>query len=172
MKLSVRARRYIHYLLFKYLGPRKSARVLIIRNDKLLVFHRKRYSRKTGQWIEYYSIPGGGIDKGESPEKAAVRELREEMGVTIELNNLVAHRLAPNYEHFVYTARIAQGEPALQQDSEEAKVMHSKNQYHVEWVNIESLTEENLRYYADYLQLIQQLGRGEASQSVLRINAK
>ena len=151
---------------------RKSARALIIRDGNLLVFLRKRHSRKTGEWIEYYSIPGGGIDKGESPEDAAIRELHEEMGVHIKLGRLVAHRISRFFEHYVFTADITDGEPHLMMDSEEAAHMGEHNQFIVKWVPIEELTKENLRYYCDYLELIQQLAAGQESSEVLNIDAR
>lgn len=152
-------------------GPRKSARVLIIEDGRLLVFLRRRFSRKTGEWIEYYSIPGGGLDPRESPESAAVRELREEMGVTVELDQFVAHRTAQKFEHYVYTAHIVSGEPSLQLDSEEAAHMSEANQYIVHWADISQLSKENMRYYADYLELIQGLAQGIKPEAVLRIQA-
>lgn len=153
-------------------GPRKSARVLIIREGALLTFRRKRYSRKTGEWIEYYSIPGGGIDPGEAPEAAAARELKEEMGIAIEVRRLLVHRISPRFEHYVYEARIISGEPRLQLDSEEAASMNSDNQFIVEWVPIENLTKESLRYYRDYLETIQRLANGTLPDEVLRIDAR
>lgn len=36
-------------------------------------------------WLErdIWSLPGGGIDRGEAPESAACRELQEETGITV-----------------------------------------------------------------------------------------
>lgn len=150
---------------------RRSARAIIVRDGKVLVFLRKRYSKVSGDWIEYYSIPGGGIDKNEKPEQAVVRELKEEMGVDIAVDGLVAHREAKRYEHYVYRAHIVQGEPALQLDSEEAAVMGATNQFIVKWVPVDALNEQNLRYYSDYLDLIQQIARGDKPHKVLRIDA-
>lgn len=152
--------------------PRQSARVLIIDDGKLLAFRRKRRSRKTGEMIEYYSIPGGGIDAGERPEDAAVRELKEEMGIDISLGPLVAHRLARHFEHYVYRGSIVSGIPTLQLDSEEAASMHELNQFVVEWVPVSTLTADSLRYYADYLELIQQIAAGQIPDSVLQIDAR
>lgn len=152
--------------------PRQSARVLIIEDGKLLTFRRKRRSRKTGEIIEYYSIPGGGIDKEETPEAAAIRELKEEMGIDIVLGPLAAHRLAKNFEHYVYPAHIVSGSPALQLDSEEAASMHDLNQFEVAWVEISSLSEADLRYYKDYLGLIRLLADGKKPGAVLRIDAR
>jgi 8-oxo-dGTP diphosphatase len=37
----------------------------------------------------WYSAPGGGVEAGESPQMAVIRELREELGVEIALKYLV-----------------------------------------------------------------------------------
>ena len=52
---------------------------IIKSNDKILLV---RHSYGTGWW----SFPGGGIKKGELPEQAVEREIKEELG--IELNNI------------------------------------------------------------------------------------
>lgn len=155
--------------------PCKSARALIVRDGQLLVMQRKRYSRKTGEWIEYYSIPGGGIETGEGPEHAVARELKEEMGLDIRPLVLVAHRRSKKFEHFVYTAELCDPSqtPALMMDSEEALDWHSEtNQFIPSWVEVDTLTKENLRYYSDYLELIRQLARGEQPTEVLSIDAR
>ena len=54
---------------------RNSARAVILRGEKALLV----FSRKYG----YYKFPGGGIEKGETPEEALVRELRAETGVSV-----------------------------------------------------------------------------------------
>lgn len=47
------------------------------REGKILILKRGG-GEMTGAWY----LPGGGVDRGESPEQAAVRELREEAGLT------------------------------------------------------------------------------------------
>ena len=54
---------------------RNSARSIIIENGKIFMI----YSRKFG----FYKFPGGGIEKGETPVEAMIRETREEAGLII-----------------------------------------------------------------------------------------
>lgn len=152
-------------------GRYKSARAIIVQDGRLLTFYRKRHSRKTGEWIEYYSIPGGEIDEGETPEVAVVRELYEEMGVTIAVDRFLAHRISTFHEHFVFSAHIVDGEPRLMLDSEEADLMNENNQFIVTWVEVAQLTKKNLRYYGDYVEIIRQLAEGRTPKDVLRIKS-
>ena len=56
---------------------RPSARAIIERADgKILVMHSRKYN--------YYKFPGGGIEQGETPEEALVREVREESGYIVK----------------------------------------------------------------------------------------
>ena len=55
---------------------RNSARSIIISNKKLAMIHSIQY--------DYYKFPGGGIEHGESPVAAMVRETREEAGLVIK----------------------------------------------------------------------------------------
>ena len=50
---------------------------LIVKDGKLLVL----WKRKRG----HYELPGGKIDAGETPEQAAVREAKEEIGCDVIL---------------------------------------------------------------------------------------
>lgn len=149
--------------------PRKSARAIIVKDGKALLFKRKRLDTKTGKWLEYYSVPGGGIDKGETPEQAVIRELKEEMGVDIVLGSLIARRIASDFEHYVYSADVVAGTPQLMPDSEEAQHMSEYNQYEAVWVSVSGLTLDDLSYYSDYLDLMQQLARGERPQAPVKI---
>lgn len=155
--------------------PRKSARALIVRDGQLLVMHRKRFDMKTHQWIEYHSIPGGGIEKGETPQAAVVRELHEEMGVTIKVLNEIAHWTGRDFEHYIYSAALVSDglNPVLMPDSEEALEWHTEhNQFIPRWIAIDSLTKDNLHYYSDYLELIHQLNDGKSHDAVQYIDGR
>ena len=54
---------------------RNSARSIIIRNGKVAMIHSRKY--------DYYKFPGGGIENGEGPVEAMIRETREEAGLVV-----------------------------------------------------------------------------------------
>ena len=54
---------------------RNSARSIIIRNGKIAMIHSLKY--------DYYKFPGGGIEAGEDPVEAMIRETREEGGLVV-----------------------------------------------------------------------------------------
>lgn len=139
------------------LPKRKTARAIIVQDGKVLLFLRRRKSRKTGRIVEYYSIPGGGIDPGETAAQAAIRELKEEMSVDIQLECQVSKHVSKWFDHTVFEASIVKGTPQLHYGSEEAQRMHEHNHYEVVWVPVSKLNETNLRYYAPFLPAIQHI---------------
>ena len=55
---------------------RNSARSIIIRNGTVAMIHSLKY--------DYYKFPGGGIERGEDPIDAMIRETREESGLVVK----------------------------------------------------------------------------------------
>ena len=55
---------------------RNSARSIIISDGKIAMIHSTKY--------DYYKFPGGGIEDGEDPIIAMVRETREEAGLVVK----------------------------------------------------------------------------------------
>ena len=59
---------------------------LMLMNDQGQIFVGQRNDRFEDAW----QMPQGGVDEGESPREAALRELQEEIGVTPDLVEIVA----------------------------------------------------------------------------------
>jgi len=84
---------------------------LIFRAGKLLITQRHAGSHLGGLW----EFPGGKIEPGETPEECLARELREELGVNVEVGSLL-ERVEHAYPektvrlHF-FLGRLHAGEP-------------------------------------------------------------
>ena len=59
---------------------------LMLMNAEGEVFVGQRMDRN----VEAWQMPQGGVDKGEAPQDAALRELEEETGITPDLVDIVA----------------------------------------------------------------------------------
>ncbi len=63
---------------------RTRAGIVLIQDGKVALIERFRAGR------HYFSFPGGGVDEGETPEQAAVREAMEELGIEVVIRRKVA----------------------------------------------------------------------------------
>ena len=104
---------------------------LIDANDQILIAKRPNKKHLSGFW----EFPGGKVEKGESPENALVREVKEELN--IDINNKC---IAPltfsefNYEKFhllllLYVCRRWEGEPMSMEKNE------------IKWVKVNTLRQ-------------------------------
>ncbi|MEM7675587.1 MAG: NUDIX hydrolase [Myxococcota bacterium] len=65
---------------------RIAAYAIVVEEDQILLCRLSaRVKRHAGSW----TLPGGGLDYGEDPEKAMIREVREETGLDVVSDELV-----------------------------------------------------------------------------------
>lgn len=85
--------------------------VILVRNGRILLGKRHPDPKKAdsafksaGEW----SLPGGKIDFGESLEKAAIREVKEETGIKISNPKVISvHNFKNKHAHFVTVGLVA-----------------------------------------------------------------
>ena len=68
--------------------PRVSAGALFTDNSGRVLMLRTTYK-------DYWDIPGGYVEPGESPRAACIREIREELSLTVEVGPLLVVDWAP-----------------------------------------------------------------------------
>lgn len=91
--------------------------VVIVIRDKKILMEKLYYDGRL-----FYSIPGGGIEEGETPEEAAIRELKEECG----LDGVIVKKLAELYNNnrteYSFEVRVPENQIAIKgYDPEEPK---------------------------------------------------
>ncbi len=77
--------------------------VIFDRNGRVLLSHRRD--------LKIWNLPGGGVESGELPNEAAIRETREETGLKIKITRFVGLYGKPHRDEyaFVYTAKVVGG---------------------------------------------------------------
>ena len=94
--------------------------------------------RGYGEFKGGWEFPGGKIEKGESPEEALKREIKEELAAEIQVKNLL-HTIEYDYPTFHLSMKcyvcelLAQKEITLL-EHEEAKWLNKTNLYSVDWL--------------------------------------
>jgi ADP-ribose pyrophosphatase YjhB (NUDIX family) len=103
-----------------YLTPAPVTCVVVERDGAILLVRRK-YPPREGHWC----LPAGFVEVGESPSESAVREVREETGLDVEIDGLIdcwASNEDPRTPvvSFAFTAIIVGGALEPGDDAQEA----------------------------------------------------
>jgi len=85
---------------------RLATAVVIDTDDQRVLLHKREDFR-------LWALPGGGLETGETPEQAAIRETLEETGYQIEIERCVGkyHNNQLQNIRYVYRGRVIGGEP-------------------------------------------------------------
>jgi len=115
----------------RFATPRVAAGALFIDGSRVLLV-RKTYGNR-------WDIPGGYVDRGESPTQACEREIREELGLNRSVSRILVHDWAPNEKEgdkllYVFDCGELGGD--------EQRIQLDRNELdHWEWVEIGTLSD-------------------------------
>ena len=116
---------------------RQRAAGIIIQDGKILLLHRQKAGRI------YYTIPGGGLEAGETPEQTVIREVKEETNLDVEIDELIFQFIGKyNYPEYFFLVKNIQGEACL--GGEELEKNCAENHYAIAWIPLEKLPKTNL----------------------------
>jgi ADP-ribose pyrophosphatase YjhB (NUDIX family) len=86
--------------------------VILDEQDRVLLCHRRD--------MDAWNLPGGGVEEHETPWDAAVREVREEVGLTVEVVRLTGLYWKPATDELVFNfeCRVIGGSPATSDEAD------------------------------------------------------
>jgi ADP-ribose pyrophosphatase YjhB (NUDIX family) len=97
-----------------YLDPKVAVAVVVADEERILLGKRAEWTRNPGTW----SFPSGFVERGEVVEQAAIRETREETGLTVEVGTALGVISEPGEPVILipYPAIAVSGEPTAGDD--------------------------------------------------------
>ena len=128
----------------QYVYHRSRSVAIVIRDRKILMERVFYFGR------EFFTVPGGGIEKGETPEEAAIRELKEECG----LDGTIVKPLAVQYKdngsaEYSFEVGISDDQEAITgYDPEETSDNPPLKE--VLWMNLNEISEKDRAFLWSY----------------------
>lgn len=115
---------------------KKSARAIIVHQQNILLMKRDKFGEV------YYTLPGGGIEDGETADQAVLREIWEEASLRV-VNPRLVYIEEPEKIYgtqYIFTADYQDGEVKLRSDSIEAELnKRGGNLFTPMWVPVSKL---------------------------------
>lgn len=122
----------------------KRVRAIIIQDDSLLTI--KRVKPQEIYWV----FPGGKVEAGESDQEALVRECKEELGLDVQVEELLFEKIfdpagrEQQMEYF-YRCSVVGGELGTGDGPEYAENNHYDGTHEAEWVKMKDLAKIDLK---------------------------
>lgn len=144
---------------------RTRAGIVLVQDNKVALIERHRVG------LHYFVFPGGGVDQGESPQQAAVREAMEELGVEVAIKQKVAEvQVGPKSRQIYFLVEQTDGEFGTGVGKEyTASDPYSPEEgiYIPIWMPIEELQQHQNVYPADVAKLVMKSVREGWSESTV-----
>jgi len=81
-----------------------------VRDGRVLMVHERSLRDGNREW---WTLPGGGIDPGETAEDAVRREVLEEVGLVVKEARFLLDTPYPSGMTSIFAVTVADGEPRL-----------------------------------------------------------
>ncbi len=121
-------------------NPIPTVDTIVQRNSQILFVKRKKEPFK-----DRLALPGGFINEGERVEDAAIREVREETSLDIELDNILGVYSDPNRDprgHIMSTVFIGK----ISTDSNITEPTAGDDAAAIKWISLETINNENFAF--------------------------
>lgn len=120
---------------------RNRSQALVCRNGKILLVEHILNGR------DFYNLPGGGIESGETPEEAALREMEEETNVKGKIIRPLAIEYKPDLESRIFTFLVEIPEDAVPSPGIDPELSAEEQSIiGVKWLSLNEISERDRAY--------------------------
>lgn len=109
------------------------AAIILLQDDQIALVERHRADQ------HYFTFPGGHVEPGETPEQAAVRETREELGLDVTIQRLLAEIWWHGRPQYYYLVEATGGDFGTGTGEEMHNPTPEKGSYHPTWIPVRDL---------------------------------
>ena len=117
---------------------RNRAGIILIEENKIALIERNRSG------MHYFAFPGGGVDRGESPQEAAVREATEELGIHVVIKQKVVEVFFNGNTQFYFLVEKLRGEFGTGTGEEFGEFNPVHGTYHPLWMPLADVLTNNV----------------------------
>jgi 8-oxo-dGTP diphosphatase len=111
------------------------AAIILLQNSQIALIERYRAG------LHYFTFPGGHVETGETPQQAAVRETKEELGLDISIKRLVAEVWWHAKPQYYYLVEATGGEFGTGTGEEMHHPLPQQGSYQPVWVPVQDLLD-------------------------------
>jgi 8-oxo-dGTP diphosphatase len=117
---------------------RSRSAIILIEDNKLALIERHRAG------LHYFTFPGGGVDEGESPQQAAIREAEEELGILVEIKQKAAEVIFNGNTQYYFLVEKLSGEFGTGTGEEYGEYDPVHGTYHPIWMPLTDVLSNNI----------------------------
>lgn len=120
---------------------RNRSQAVVCRDGKILLVEHIMKGR------DFFNLPGGGIEQGETPEEAALRELKEETNVTGKILRPLTIEYKPDLESRIFTFLVEIPEDAVASKGIDPELpAEEQSIIGVAWLGLNEIPERDRAY--------------------------
>ena len=109
------------------------AAIILLQDNQIALIERHRLGQ------HYFTFPGGHVEPGETPEQAAVRETKEELGIDVTIQRLVAEIWWHDRPQYYYLVELAGGVFGTGTGEEMHNPLTENGNYQPIWIPVRDL---------------------------------